>query len=151
MPPRHLIQHSKHPAEDQQKKNQKLIIHVNLMKLFLKLKGICSIAFIDDIRSTTQVQSYGVLESIHIKFLNQQPSSTGKRRLTSPGGFLFYPKITEALPSQIGFPFFFFFCCTTLYVGSQFPNQGLNSHPLCWECRVLATELPGKSQISYNN
>ena len=40
------------------------------MKLFLKLKGICSIAFIDDIRSTTQVQSYGVLESIQIKFLN---------------------------------------------------------------------------------
>lgn len=36
------------------------------MKLFLKLKGIWNIlciAFIDDIRSTTQIQSYGIMES----------------------------------------------------------------------------------------
>ena len=31
--------------------------------------------------------------------------------------------------------------------GIQFPDQGLNSGPLLWECRVLATGPPGKSLI----
>ena len=31
------------------------------------------------------------------------------------------------------------------HVGSSFPDKGLNPGPLHWECRVLATEPPGKS------
>ena len=30
-------------------------------------------------------------------------------------------------------------------MGSQFPDQGLNSCPLKWKGRVITTELPGKS------
>ena len=32
-------------------------------------------------------------------------------------------------------------------MGSQFPDQGLNSWPLYWEHRVLTTRLPGKSLL----
>ena len=31
------------------------------------------------------------------------------------------------------------------HVGSLFPNQGLNPHPLQWKCELLATGSPGKS------
>ena len=44
--------------------------------------------------------------------------------------------------------FFFIWVCQVLAVacGIQFPNQGTNSDPLLWECRVLATEPQEKSQ-----
>ena len=32
------------------------------------------------------------------------------------------------------------------HVGSQFLDHELNLHPLYWQCRVLTTGLPGKSQ-----
>ena len=43
--------------------------------------------------------------------------------------------------------FIFIFGCTERHVGSQFPNQGLNSCPLYWEHRVLTTRPPGKSLL----
>ena len=39
----------------------------------------------------------------------------------------------------------FLFGYTTGFVGSQFPDQGLNPCPLQLKCRVLPTGLPGKS------
>ena len=39
------------------------------------------------------------------------------------------------------------FGCTAQHVGSKFPNQGSNPHPLHWQQRVLTTGL-GKSQMS---
>ena len=38
-----------------------------------------------------------------------------------------------------------FFAATKWHVGSQFRNQGWNSHPLHWKWGVLTTGLPGKS------
>lgn len=38
-----------------------------------------------------------------------------------------------------------FFGCTMQHVGSQFPDQGSNVHPLRQKCGVLSTELPWKS------
>ena len=35
---------------------------------------------------------------------------------------------------------------TASYVGSSFQEQGSNPHPLHWQCKVLTTGLPGKSQ-----
>ena len=35
---------------------------------------------------------------------------------------------------------------SVLVCAIEFPDQRLNSGPQPWECRVLATELPGKSQ-----
>ena len=40
----------------------------------------------------------------------------------------------------------FFFGPAARHVESQFPDKGSNSHPLQWKCRVLTTELPGKSR-----
>ena len=33
------------------------------------------------------------------------------------------------------------------HVGSYFPDQGLNPHPLHWKRRVLTTGPPGKSPV----
>ena len=44
------------------------------------------------------------------------------------------------------FFFFFFFGCTMWHVGSQFPDQGLNSCPLHWKHWVLTIGLPVKSR-----
>ena len=41
--------------------------------------------------------------------------------------------------------FFLFFGCATWPVGSYFPDQGLNLHPLHWKHRVLTTGPPGTS------
>ena len=38
-----------------------------------------------------------------------------------------------------------------LHVGSQFSNQGLNSHPLHWKCGVLTTGPPGMSLSLFFN
>ena len=38
-----------------------------------------------------------------------------------------------------------FFSRATWHAGSQFPDQGLNLHPMQWKHRVLTTRLPGKS------
>ena len=35
--------------------------------------------------------------------------------------------------------------CQLWHVGIQFPDQGLNPGPLCWEYRVLVSGPPGKS------
>ena len=35
--------------------------------------------------------------------------------------------------------------------GIEFPDQGSNPGPLHWECAVLITGLPGKSQVFYFN
>ena len=40
----------------------------------------------------------------------------------------------------------FFVGCVARHVGSQFPDQGPNSHPLHWKGRVLIAGPPGKSQ-----
>ena len=55
--------------------------------------------------------------------------------------------------SLLGNPLFFvweggayfwpFSLATAWHVGSYFPKQGLNSHPLHWMLRVLTTEPPG--------
>ena len=39
--------------------------------------------------------------------------------------------------------FWLFSLATAWHVGSYFPKQGLNSHPLHWMLRVLTTEPPG--------
>ena len=41
--------------------------------------------------------------------------------------------------------FIHFFGCSVQHVGSQFPNQGLNSSSLRWKHKVLTTGLPGNS------
>ena len=41
---------------------------------------------------------------------------------------------------------FFFFGWTLRHVGSEFPDQGSNLHPLHWKYGVLTTELPQNSQ-----
>ena len=40
-----------------------------------------------------------------------------------------------------------FFIHASRHLGSQFPNQGLNSHPPHWKHGVLTTGPPGKSRI----
>ena len=35
----------------------------------------------------------------------------------------------------------------TQHVGSEFPDQGLNPHPLEWKCKVLVTGLQGVPTI----
>ena len=41
---------------------------------------------------------------------------------------------------------YFWLCCVLVAAcGIQFPDQGLNSGPLHWECRVPVTGSPGKS------
>ena len=40
-----------------------------------------------------------------------------------------------------------FFIHASRHLGSQFPNQGLNSHPQHWKCGVWTTGPPGKSCI----
>ena len=35
------------------------------------------------------------------------------------------------------------------HVGSYFPNQGSNPHPLHWKCGFLTTGPPGKPQALY--
>ena len=37
------------------------------------------------------------------------------------------------------------FGCAPKRVGSKFPDQGLNLHPLHWKHRILTSGLPGKS------
>ena len=46
------------------------------------------------------------------------------------------------------FIFFFWLHCTA-HVGSQFPNQGSNPHPLQWKHRVLTAGPPGKSPCQH--
>ena len=43
------------------------------------------------------------------------------------------------------FVFFFFFCGTTRWVGSQFLDQGSNPCPLNWQHGIPTTGSPGKS------
>ena len=43
--------------------------------------------------------------------------------------------------------FFFFFGLTVQHVGSKFPNQEWNPHPLQWKHKVLTTQPPGKSLL----
>ena len=43
------------------------------------------------------------------------------------------------------FTVFFWFGYATWFVGSQFPDQGLNPCPLQWKRRVLTTRSPGNS------
>ena len=43
-----------------------------------------------------------------------------------------------------------FFDLTTQHVGSQFPNQGLNSLSWQWKHGVLTTGPPGKSLYCFN-
>ena len=52
-----------------------------------------------------------------------------------------YPLVTQDL----------FFCHTTLFVRSEFPDQGLNLCPLKWKFRVLTTEPPGTSLLKTLN
>ena len=44
--------------------------------------------------------------------------------------------------------FIFLFGHAMCYVGSQFPNQGLNLHPLHWEHRVLTIGPQGSPKIT---
>ena len=48
------------------------------------------------------------------------------------------------------FFFVFYFGCTRWHVGSQFPNQGSDLHPLHWKHGFLITGLPGKSLNFFN-
>ena len=48
--------------------------------------------------------------------------------------------------SFLFFLFFLLFGCIVRHMGSQFPNQGSNPHPLQWKHRVSTTGPPGKSQ-----
>lgn len=43
--------------------------------------------------------------------------------------------------------FFFFLGHAKLFVGSYFPDQGLNVGPWQWKHRVLTTRLPGNSVL----
>ena len=50
-----------------------------------------------------------------------------------------------SLSQFIFFNFYLFiFGHTTQHMGSQFPNRGLNLHPLHCKCEFLSTGLPGK-------
>ena len=50
---------------------------------------------------------------------------------------------------SLNFPFFFF-GHTMRHVGSWFPDQGSNPHPVQWKCGVLTTGPRGKSlEFSY--
>ena len=44
---------------------------------------------------------------------------------------------------------FFFFGCALWHVSSQFPNQGLNLHPLHSKHRIQTTRLLGKSLFRF--
>ena len=57
--------------------------------------------------------------------------------------YFFFQKPDENMEHL--FFFFFFFGCAAPHVGSQFPNQGSNPHPLQWKRRVPTTGPPGKS------
>ena len=45
----------------------------------------------------------------------------------------------------MNWPYLFIFFGHIMHVGSYFPNQGCNPHPLDWKGGVLTTGPPGKS------
>ena len=55
------------------------------------------------------------------------------------------PKLKKKFFFTSGTHHFYSFGLTTWHVGSYFPNQGSNPHPLYWQCGALTTGPPVKS------
>ena len=79
------------------------------------------------------------------------PALAGRLLTTEPQGSLLYLFVCAGSQLQHSESLIFVAACRHLFFfffaayGIQFPDQGLNSGPLHWECRVLVTGLPGKS------
>ena len=59
-------------------------------------------------------------------------------------GCIFRSRIAVLQSNSVNFFLFLIFAHTVWHVGSQFPNQGLNPHPLHWTQGVLTTGPPEK-------
>ena len=66
-----------------------------------------------------------------------------------PYSFLGVVFFNQCLPWFRTVHFFLFVCSAMWHVGSQFPNQGLNSDPLHWEHGVLTTGPPGSPGLLF--
>lgn len=67
-------------------------------------------------------------------------------RTSLQGAVLYFSLYSEFCFCVLKFFLFFSFPHTLKgFVGSQFPDKGLNPHPWQWKCRILTTGLPGNS------
>lgn len=80
------------------------------------------------------------------------PCSPSSSNVPSPRDGHYLSMFEETLLGTVQFhliqSFFFFlsvFGCATWHVGSSFPNQGSNQHPLHWKLRVFTTRPPWKT------